>query len=59
MIGIWINRFRVFVNRANLTPNKTSVVVIPLLAFHILLRLKIRDNYTPEGSVDEIQSNGS
>ena len=59
MIGIWINRFRVFVNRANLTLNKTSVVVIPLLAFHILLRFKLRDNYTPEGSVDEIQSNGS
>ena len=29
------------------------------LALHNLLRLKSRDSYTPKGSVDEIQNNGS
>lgn len=29
------------------------------LALHNILRLKSRDSYTPKGSVDEIQNNGS
>ena len=57
--GTWINRFRMLPNWAALTPYKALVVVMATLVLHNLLRLKWRHGYTPKGSVDEIQSNGS
>lgn len=52
MIGIWINRFRIFANMANLTQDQALVVVIVTLALQNLLRFKSRDSYTPKGPVD-------
>lgn len=40
MIGIWINRFRIFANMANLTQDQALVVVIVTLALQNLLRFK-------------------
>ena len=56
---ICIKRFKIFVNRAASTPDNGSVAIMAALALHNLLRLKSRDSYTPKGSVDEIQNNGS
>ena len=56
--GIWIDRFRIFANRAKFTPDKALVVAMATLKLHNLLRSNPRDSYTPKGSVDEIQSNG-
>ena len=39
VFGIWINRFRLFVNRANLIPDKVLVVVMATLALQNLLML--------------------
>ena len=52
MIEIWINRFRIFANMANLTQDQALVVVIVTLALQNLLRFKSRDSYTPKGPVD-------
>ena len=42
--GIRINKFKIFVNRASLTPDKSSAFLMATLAFHSLLRLISRDS---------------
>lgn len=54
MSGIWVNRFRIFGNRATLTRDKVSVVMTATLALDNLLRLKSRNTYTPKAFVDKI-----
>lgn len=56
--GIWIDRYKIFADRPELTPDKASVVVMTTLKLHNLLRSNLRGSYTPKGSVDEIKSNG-
>lgn len=51
--GIWANRFRLFSNRANLSPEKTEIIVMASLALHNMLRTKSRESYTPAGFVDQ------
>ena len=59
MIGIRINRFRIFATKAYLISDKSFLVVMTSLALHSFLRFKPRDSYTPKGYVDEIQRYGS
>ena len=40
VIGIWTIRFRIFVSRANLTPDKAAVVVMAALALHSFFRFE-------------------
>ena len=40
VFGMWINRFRIFAKRANLTPDKASVVAMAAPAKYNLLRFK-------------------
>ena len=51
-IGIWINRFRIFVNRYNVTPDNFSVVLVAIIVLDHLLRFKPRDSYTLSGLGD-------
>lgn len=49
-----INRFRLFTNRATLANDNFPVIPIATLAPQNVVRLKLRDSYTPKGFVDEI-----
>ena len=57
--GILVNKFRVFSVRNNLNENDVSIVPLPSLSLHNLLRERSRDTYTPPGFTDEIQMDGN
>ena len=48
IIGTETNRAKIIAKRYNLIPDKASVVVLPTLALHNLLRFKPRNSYTPK-----------
>ena len=46
-------------NCATSTSDKAELVAMTTLALHNLVRSESRESSTPQGSVDEIQRNGS
>ena len=38
MLGIWINKFKIFASRASSAPDKALIIVMAALAFRNLLR---------------------
>ena len=56
--GIWSNRFRLFLGRANILPETAVGAAVASLVLHNMLRTKSRDSYTPSDAFDEaIDSN--
>ena len=56
--GIWANRFRVFLTRNNLSPDKATDIALATIVLHNMLRTTSRETYTPPGFTDEINSDG-
>ena len=57
--GIWINRFRLFANRAALAPGKIEIVVLASLVLHNTLRTMSKSSYTPTEFVDHETDEGT
>lgn len=51
--GILANRFRVFITKIYLNPDKATTITLAALVLHNMLRDLSPDSYTPEGFIDE------
>ena len=56
--GIWANRFRLFLGRCNLSPDKACVITLASLALHNMLCTKSSNSYIPLGFIDTIMAAG-
>ena len=56
--GIWANRFRLFLGRCNLSPDKACVSTLASLALHNMLCTKSSNSYVPPGFIDTIMASG-
>ena len=57
--GIWINRFRLFANKAALGPGKIEIIVLASLVLHNMLRTLPTSLYTPVEFVDTEADDGT
>lgn len=56
--GIWVNVFRLFSTRANLSPDKAKTLIMASLVLHNMLRTESAESYTPRGFIDsEVDGN--
>ena len=52
VFGIWVSRFRVFLTRMNLNPEKAVLITLASIVLHNMLCTLSSDSYTPDGFID-------
>ena len=57
--GILANRFRVFMTTIHLSPDNIESLVLASYVLHNYLRTKSADRYTPPGSFDKVNKDGT